>query len=109
MWYKLYTSVATSREEVLCEKTLIEKEILLLSRDEHNSVKKLQGEIEVDCNKLCAVQDKYTNRGAMIQYLEQRFSALSIKPSNVVNLEKTFTLFISKNFACQGLPVVIVS
>lgn len=44
---KLYSTVATYREEVLRENSLLEKEIQKLTNSKHGRVKKLAGELDV--------------------------------------------------------------
>ena len=85
MWAELYGTVATSREEVLRDKALLEEEVRKLSEAEEKHVKKLAGELEVCQGKLQAVQHSYMERGTAIEKLEALVAALSVKPSNVTN------------------------
>lgn len=59
----LYDTVATSLEEVLRDKSLLEQEIQKLSDSEDGRVKKLAGELVVCRQQLSAVYDTLKERG----------------------------------------------
>lgn len=85
MWAELYSTVATSQEEVLRDKALLKEEVLKLSEDEEKHVKELAGELEVCKGKLQTVQQSYMERGTEIDKLEALVASLSVKPLNVTN------------------------